>query len=92
MRYKNLDLNLLVALNHFLTEQSVSKAAEKMYITQSSASNALSRLREYFDDDILIPVGKNMTLTARAKTLVKPVKEILFSIDSALLHKDFITI
>ncbi len=89
MRYKNLDLNLLVALNHFLTEQSVSKAAEKMYITQSSASNALSRLREYFDDDILIPVGKNMTLTARAKTLVKPVKEILFSIDSKIIQKPF---
>lgn len=89
MRYKNLDLNLLVALNHFLTEQSVSKAADKMFITQSSASNALSRLREYFDDEILIPVGKNMTLTTRAKTLVKPVKEILFSIDSKVIQKPF---
>ena len=86
MRYKNLDLNLLVALNHFLTEKNVSKAAEKMFITQSSASNALSRLRNYFDDELLIPVGKHMELTPRAKKLIEPIKHILMSIDHQIIQ------
>lgn len=86
MRYRNLDLNLLVALNLFLTEKNVSKAAEKMFITQSSASSALARLRSYFDDELLIPVGKKMELTPRAKKLVEPVKLILMSIDNQIIQ------
>lgn len=85
MRYKNLDLNLLVALDLFLTEKNVSKAAEKMFITQSSASSALARLRNYFDDELLISVGKHMELTPRAKKLVDPVKQILMSIDHQII-------
>lgn len=86
MRYKNLDLNLLVALNLFLEEKSVSKAAEKMFITQSSASSALARLRNYFNDELLIQVGKQMELTPRAKKLVEPVKLILMSIDHQIIQ------
>ncbi|MDQ9021867.1 LysR family transcriptional regulator [Acinetobacter sichuanensis] len=86
MRFKNLDLNLLVALDHFLNEKSVSKAAQKMHITQSAASNALSRLREYFNDEILIPSGKNMVLSSRATKMIQPVKQILMSIDNQIIQ------
>lgn len=87
MRFKNLDLNLLVALNYFLTEKNVSRAAEKMFISQSAASNALSRLRNFLNDDILIQVGKKMELTPRAKELIEPVRNILVSIDSQIIHQ-----
>ncbi len=87
MRFKNLDLNLLVALNYFLTEKNVSRAAEKMFISQSAASNALSRLRSFLNDDILIQVGKKMELTPRAKELIEPVRNILVSIDSQIIHQ-----
>jgi DNA-binding transcriptional LysR family regulator len=45
MRFKKLDLNLLVALDHLLNLQSISRAAEQMNMSQSAMSNALTRLR-----------------------------------------------
>lgn len=54
MRFKNLDLNLLVALDLLLAERNVSRAAAKMHITQSAMSNALARLRDYFHDELLV--------------------------------------
>jgi DNA-binding transcriptional LysR family regulator len=60
VRFKNLDLNLLVALDLLLAERNVSRAAERMHITQSAMSNALARLRDYFADDLLVQVGRRM--------------------------------
>ena len=54
MRFQRLDLNLLVALDALLTEQSVSLAAERICLSQSATSSALGRLREYFDDELLV--------------------------------------
>ncbi len=82
MRYKQLDLNLLVALNALLIEKNISRAAIRINLSQPAMSNALSRLREYFGDELLIPLGRRMTLTARAEDLVQPVKQILMQIDS----------
>ena len=66
MRFKQLDLNLLVALDHLLALQSVSAAADRMNMSQSAMSNALSRLRHYFDDPLLVQVGRRMELTPHA--------------------------
>jgi DNA-binding transcriptional LysR family regulator len=84
MRFKNLDLNLLVALDLLLTECNVSRAAEKMHITQSAMSNALGRLRDYFGDDLLVTVGRKMELTPRAELLREPVRDILVRIESSV--------
>jgi hypothetical protein len=62
MRFNKLDLNLLVALDA-LTELNISRAAEKIHLSQSAMSNALARLREYFDDELLIQVGRRMEAT-----------------------------
>ena len=85
MRFKNLDLNLLVALDLLLTECNVSRAAEKMHITQSAMSNALARLRSYFDDDLLVTVGRKMELTPRAELLREPVRDILVRIEASVI-------
>lgn len=84
MRFKNLDLNLLVALDLLLRERNVSRAAEKMHITQSAMSNALGRLRTYFADDLLVPVGRRMELTPRAELLREPVLDILMRIETSV--------
>lgn len=84
MRFKNLDLNLLVALDLLLRERNVSRAAEKLHITQSAMSNALSRLRDYFGDDLLVPVGRRMELTPRAEMLRDPVLDILVRIETSV--------
>jgi hypothetical protein len=62
MRFKKLDLNLLVALDAMLKERSISRAAERLHLTQSAMSNALARLREYFDGELVVQVGRRMAL------------------------------
>ncbi|AXL51449.1 nodulation protein NfeD [Paraburkholderia caffeinilytica] len=84
MRFNKLDLNLLVALDALLTEESISRAAEKIHLSQSAMSNALARLREYFDDELLVQVGRKMELTSRAEGLKDAVRDILVRVDATV--------
>jgi LysR family transcriptional regulator, nod-box dependent transcriptional activator len=84
MHLKRFDLNLLVALNALLEERSVTRAAERVHVSQPAMSGALQRLRENFNDQLLVRVGRQMELTPRARDLVEPVREILLAIDSHL--------
>lgn len=84
MRFNKLDLNLLVALDSMLSLQSISRAAERLHMSQSAMSNALARLREYFEDDLLVQVGRKMELTARAETLRDAVRDVLLRVDTTI--------
>jgi DNA-binding transcriptional LysR family regulator len=77
MHFHKLDLNLLVALDTMLEERSVSRAAARQHLSQSAMSSALSRLREYFGDELLVPVGRRMEPTALALSLAPQVRNIL---------------
>ena len=57
MCFRGLDLNLLVALEALLSTRSVSRAAERLNLSQPAMSAALGRLRDYFRDDILVVQG-----------------------------------
>jgi DNA-binding transcriptional LysR family regulator len=80
MRLNDLDLNQLVSLDALLREQSVSRAAEDVFLSQPAMSSALRRLRETFQDELLVVVGRKMVLTPLATDLVKPVRDILLQI------------
>lgn len=84
MRYRRLDLNLLVALEALLSEKSVTRAAAKLNMTQPAMSGALARMREYFEDPLVIQVGRHMELTPYAQSLVAPIHDIIMRIDSAI--------
>ncbi|MDC8784650.1 LysR family transcriptional regulator [Roseateles koreensis] len=84
MKFNRLDLNLLVALDALLTHQSISRAAERLNLTPSALSSALSRLREYFDDELLVQVGRKMEPTPRAQGLHDAVRDVLVRIDSTI--------
>ena len=84
MRFNKLDLNLLVALDALLFEASISRAAERLHMSQSAMSNALGRLRDYFDDELLVQVGRRMELTPRAEVLKDTVRDVLLRIDSSV--------
>jgi DNA-binding transcriptional LysR family regulator len=84
VRFKKLDLNLLVALDVLLKERSVSRAAEVLNLSASAMSNALARLREYFDDELLVQIGRKMELTPRAEGLHPAVRDVLLRIDSTI--------
>ncbi|HNK17378.1 MAG TPA: LysR family transcriptional regulator [Piscinibacter sp.] len=84
MRFNHLDLNLLVALDALLAERSITKAAERLHLSQSATSNALARLRDYFDDELLVQVGRRMEPTPRAEGLRDAVRDVLVRIDSTI--------
>ena len=84
MRFKRLDLNLLVALDAMLTERSVSRAARRLFLSQSATSGALARLREHFQDDLLVAVGRRMILTSYAQSLVEPVRRLILQIEATV--------
>lgn len=82
MRYNGLDLNLLTALNALIEERSVSRAAERLNMSQPAMSAALARLRTAFDDPILGAHGKRMIPTAHALVLQPMLRELLDSVDA----------
>lgn len=84
IRRHRLDLNLLISLRELLAEKSVTRAGAAMHVTQSSMSGILARLRDYFDDPLIVPVGRKMELTPLAKSLVDPVNDLLMRIDATL--------
>lgn len=77
MHFKGLDLNLLVVLDALLTEKNTTKAGQQIFLSQSATSGALSRLRDYFGDPLLIQSGQKMMLTPLAEGLAGPVRELL---------------
>jgi LysR family nod box-dependent transcriptional activator len=84
MRFKGLDLNLLVAFNVLLETRSVSRSAELLHLSQPAMSAALGRLRDYFGDDLLVLQGKRMFPTAYAESLVPMVQDTLRQIDALI--------
>ena len=82
MRFEKLDLNLLVVLDALLTTRSVTRAAERIFLSQPATSLSLKRLREYFKDELLQPVGKSFVLTPLAAELAKPVHDVLLRVQA----------
>jgi LysR family transcriptional regulator, nod-box dependent transcriptional activator len=87
VRFNRLDLNQLVVLDAILAERSVSRAAERVFLSQPAMSNALARLREYFDDDLIQQVGKSTILTPMGETLMKPVRDVLLQVQAITTTK-----
>jgi LysR family nod box-dependent transcriptional activator len=84
MQLNRFDLNLLIALDALLHEKNVTRAAERVFISQPAMSAALQKLREYFEDQLLVRVGRDMQLTPRGLSLVGPVREALLQIQATL--------
>ena len=84
MRFKGLDLNLLVALDALLETRSVSAAANRLNLSQPAMSAALARLRDYFGDELLVASGKRMHPTTYAEVLLPQLRECLAGLDSLI--------
>ena len=77
MKISAFDLNLFVILNSIYTEGSLTKAAEVVGITQPAVSNALSRLREKFDDELFVRTGSGMVPTQKTENIIKDIQNAL---------------
>lgn len=85
-----IDLNLLVTFEALLSEQNVTKAAARLNLSQPAVSAQLNRLREMFDDPLLVPARRGMTPTAKALELLGPLRDALDQLRRTLqTHKDF---
>lgn len=87
-RLNRVDLNLLVYLDALLRERNVTQAAHSLGLSQPAMSNGLKRLREVFNDPLLIRTSDGMTPTAKAEELEPQLREILTGVDRALQPTD----
>ena len=84
MNIQRVDLNLLVYLDVLLRERNVTQAANQLNLSQPAMSNGLRRLREVFNDPLLVRTSDGMTPTERALELEPLVRDILSNVDRAL--------
>lgn len=84
MDIKNADLNLLRAFDALISERNVSRAAEKLFLSQPATSALLARLRDVLQDPLLVRSGRGMVPTERALALAEPVQKVLADIRDIL--------
>lgn len=90
MDTKRIDLNLLVTFEALLAERNVTRAAARLNLSQPAVSAQLKRLRDAFDDPLLVPSHRGMTPTAKALELLGPLRQALDELRKTLRsHKDF---
>jgi DNA-binding transcriptional LysR family regulator len=87
--FSKVDLNLLIALQVLIEERSVSRAAERLYITQPAMSKTLTRLRTLFDDALFTRSSHGMQPTPRAVELAVGLSDILGDISHLLAGSRF---
>jgi DNA-binding transcriptional LysR family regulator len=88
MNIRPTDLPLLVSLDTLLELKNVTRAAERLHMTQPALSSQLARLRVLFKDPLLMPseTGRGMVATPRAEDLASPLREAIRKL--SLLGKD----
>lgn len=86
---RTLDLNLLKALDALLDERNVTRAAERLGLTQPAVSGMLTRLRESFDDPLFVRTQRGIVPTLRATQLAGAVKQVLGDIEALLQPVEF---
>ena len=87
--YLGLDGNALTTFLTVLEEMSVSRAAERLGVTQSAVSHTLDKLRVILDDPLFVRVGRGIESTARARALQASVESVLDDLKSLTDHREF---
>ena len=84
MHISRIDLNLLVVLDAIYTEGGITRAADKLHLTQPAISHSLGRLRELFKDELFAREGRAMVPTPLARNLIEPVRRALRGLEATL--------
>src|SRR6201993_366868 len=74
---RNLDLNLIHPLHALLEECHVTRAAKRSFLSQSAMSRALERLREMFEDPLLVRNGRDYERTVRGERILRELESLL---------------
>jgi DNA-binding transcriptional LysR family regulator len=78
---RSVDLNLLVAIDALLRELHVTRAADRIGLSQPAMINALARLRHTFKDELLVRTARGMQATPRALELMEPTRQVIRQIE-----------
>jgi DNA-binding transcriptional LysR family regulator len=89
MNLRSVDLNLLVVLEALIEERHVSKAAERLQMSQPAVSRALQRLRHTLDDPILVRTINGYDLSARAVQIRQQLKKVLLDVEGIMQPEVF---
>ena len=89
MNFLTLDLNLLSIFDAVMIEQNLTRAADKLAMTQPAVSNALKRLRYAFNDDLLIRTAYGVKPTPRAEAVWPAIRQALSQLESAIAPPTF---
>lgn len=84
LNFRSLDLNLLRVFDEVMAERSLTKAANKLSLTQPAVSNAMRRLREVLGDDLVVRSGQGVEPTPRALALWPPIRDALTQLQESL--------
>lgn len=87
--FDHLDLNLLRVFDVVMQERSLTKAAERLFLTQPAVSNAIRRLKDALKDDLFVRVGHGIEPTARAMELWATVHQALLDLGEAIEPESF---
>ena len=79
-----IDLNLLAVLGALLEHRNVTRAGERLSLSQPTMSGALARLRQHFGDELLVRSGREYRLTPMASGLLPAVREALCQVERTL--------
>jgi len=89
LNFRTLDLNLLRVFDVVMAERNLTRAAERLSITQPAVSNALKRLRESVGEDLLTRAPSGVRPTPRAEALWPDVRAALGNLQAALSPEEF---
>lgn len=89
MSFLTLDLNLLRVFDAVMTEQNLTRAANRLAMTQPAVSNAVKRLRDALGDELLIRTAHGVKPTARAESLWPAVRRALAELEEAVAPRTF---
>lgn len=89
MNYEQLDLNLLKVFDAVMTELNVTRAAQRLYMTQPAVSNALKRLRTLLNDELFVKVPSGVLPTPKAIEIWQPLRDALAQIRHTIEPGDF---
>jgi DNA-binding transcriptional LysR family regulator len=81
---RQLDLNLLLVFDALMQEGNLTRAAQRLHLSQSTVSNALARLRQQLGEELFLRTARGMTPTARALALYSPVRQALHLLQAGL--------
>ena len=89
LNFRTLDLNLLRVFDVVMAERNLTRAADRLSITQPAVSNALKRLKDSIGEDLLTRSPSGVTPTPRAESLWPQVRTALGSLRAALVPGEF---